>query len=128
MSNQTTFKNIEATEALKNHIDKKIEKFSKFVPYPIDVKTVVGVEKQEHWVEINIHAEHKDVVAKSTSKDLYESIDSAVHKIETQLRKEREKRKGHKTAHAMSRPSAAKLAHDVEAEVPHMNKNRPVKD
>jgi putative sigma-54 modulation protein len=113
---------MESTEALKSHIESKCEKFEKYVDYPLDVHVILSLEKLLHCAEITLHAEHKPLVAHAKSKDLYESIDLSVTKIEAQLKKEREKKKGHKSAHLVSRPASLKLAQDVEADLPHKEK------
>lgn len=117
-----TFRKIEATEALKDHVTKKVEKFKKFVTYPMEVHVLLSLEKPLHCAEITCHAEHRELVALAKTKDLYESIDAAVHKIEAQLKKEREKKKGHNSARLAVRPTALKLARDVKADLPHREK------
>ena len=50
-------------------------------------------------VEVLVHAEHNDLlIAKETGTDTYACIDAAVHKMERQLRKAKEKQRGHKAA------------------------------
>jgi putative sigma-54 modulation protein len=122
MTLHLAFRNIEATEALKARIEKRVEKLSKFVNYPMEVHVRMGLEKTLHCAEITCHAEYRDLVAVAKTKDLYESIDEAAHKIEAQLKKEREKKKGHQAGHAVVRPAALKLAADVAAELPHLEK------
>jgi putative sigma-54 modulation protein len=122
MSLHLTFRNLPSTDALKQHVEKKVEKFEKYVTYPMEVQAILSLEKTEHRAEITCHAEHRQLVAEGRSKDLYESIDQAVHKIEAQLKKEREKKKGHKSAHLASRPNSLKLAKDVDADLPHREK------
>lgn len=122
MSLHFTFKKIEATDALKDHISKRVEKFHKFVTYPMEIHVFLTVEKEIHFAEIKCHAEHRDLVASAESEDLYSSIDGVVHKIETQLKKEREKKKGHGAANKLNRKSAAKLAQDLPADIPHLEK------
>lgn len=117
-----TFRHMEATEAIKEHITKKVEKFAKFVTYPLDVHVRLSVEKPYHTSEITVHAERQEMVAIATTDDLYEAIDLSVHKIESQLKKEREKRKGHKSARLAGRPKALKLATDIGADLPHREK------
>jgi putative sigma-54 modulation protein len=122
MTLHLAFRNIEATEALKARIEKRVEKLGKFVTYPMEVHVRTSVEKNLHCAEITCHAEYRDFVAIAKTKDLYESIDEAAHKIEGQLKKEREKKKGHQAAHGSVRLSVLKLAADVEAELPHLEK------
>lgn len=117
-----TFRKVDSTQALKEHLTKKTAKFFKFVTYPMEVQVILSVEKQFHTAEITCHAEHRQLVAMAKSKDLYESIDMACHKIESQLKKERERKKGHKAAHLINRKKSLRLAQDVEAELPHREK------
>ena len=122
MSLNITFKKVRPSEALKEHVTKKVEKFQKFVKYPLETHVILNLEKMFHCVEINCHAEHRSLAAIAKSKDLYESIDLAVQKIEKQLKKEREMRKGHKSARLANRPKSLKLAKDVNADLPHREK------
>jgi ribosome-associated translation inhibitor RaiA len=87
----------------------------------MDIHVLLSVEKTYQTAEITCHAEHRQLVAVAKSKDLYESIDMVVHKIEGQLKKERERRKGHKSGHLITR-KAVKVARDIEADIPHREK------
>jgi putative sigma-54 modulation protein len=126
MSLQLAFRKIDATDALKAKIEKRVNKFRKFVTYPMEIHVMLSLEKTLHCAEITCHAEHKDMVAVAKTKDLYESIDLAAHKLEMQLRKEREKHKGHKLGHKLTTLKGAKLASDVAAVIPHLEK-RPAR-
>lgn len=119
-----TFRKLQGTPALKKHITERAEKFEKFVSYPIEVHVTVSLEKNLHCAEITCHAEHHEMVAIAKTSDLYESIDLAAHKLEAQLKKSREKRKGHTAAHAMGRTRAAKLGADLQADLPHQGKRK----
>lgn len=118
-----TFRKIKATDALKEHVTRRTEKFEKFVSYPIEVRVFLSVDKTYQCAEITVHAEHKEMVAVTKSKDMYESIDLAAHKIEAQLKKERERRKGHQAAHVMDR-NGAHLGQDLLVDVPHREKRQ----
>jgi len=119
-----TFKKVEPTEALKQYVEKKIDKFQKYISYPMDVHAILSVDKAYHHAEITLHAEHRPLVAVAKSKNLYESIDQVVHKLEAQLKKEREKRKTRNSTHYSNQFSSLKLAKDVKADVPHTEKKR----
>lgn len=119
---QIAFRKIDSTPALKDYIHKKVAKFAKLVAYTMEVHVLVSLEKTLHCCELTCHAEHRELVAIAKTKNLYESIDAAVHKIESQLKKEREKRKGHARAHQQKRSSSLKQAQDIEASVPHREK------
>lgn len=122
MNLKFTFRHMEASEAVKTLISKKVEKLGKIVTYPVEYHITCSADKLEHTVEIDCRAEHKTLSAKATTTDLYESLDGAIHKLETQLKKEREKRKGHHSGHQMARDNEH-LAADVMAELPHSGKN-----
>jgi len=124
MKVQFTFRKIPATEALKEHMNKRTEKFEKFVNYPMEVHWFLGMEKTFHTAEITCHAEHHDMVAIAKTGDLYESIDMAAHKMENQLKKQREQRKGHAAAHKVARGRTVKAAADVLADLPHQGKRK----
>lgn len=118
-----TFKNIESTEAIKTYLEKKVTKFQKYITYPMEVHAILSVSRGEQVVELTCHAEYQDMVATAKSDDLYSSIDQAVVKIETQMKKEREKKKGHTAGHKVSR-RGDKLATDLAPELPHQGKAR----
>jgi putative sigma-54 modulation protein len=122
MSLHFAFRKIDATDALKDRIEKRVDKLRKFVTYSMEVHVTLSLEKAVHIAEITCRAEHREMVGIAKTKDLYESIDQAAHKVEAQLKKEREKKKGHAAAHTNARPAALKLAADVEADVPHREK------
>ena len=124
MSLNMSFRKVKATEALKEHIEKKVAKFKKFVTYPIKVDVHLSIDKAYQCAEITCHAEHRQLVAVAKSKDLYESIDMVAHKIESQLKKERDRKKGHSAAHLSARPGSTKLARDVNADIPHREKKQ----
>jgi putative sigma-54 modulation protein len=122
MSIQVVFRNIEATEALKDHATKRVEKFRKLVTYPMEIHVLLSLQKTYQAAEVTCRAEHKELVATGKTKNMYESIDEACHKIENQIKKNREKRKGHGSAHLATRPKSLRAAADVEAEIPHREK------
>lgn len=124
MSLSITFRGLTGTEALKAHVDKRVTKFRKYVTYPLEIMARLSLEKMYHCVEITVNAEHRSMVAVAKTKDLYESIDLAVKKIEAQLKKERERHKGHGLAHEVAHRTSKEPASDVTPHVPHLEKKR----
>jgi putative sigma-54 modulation protein len=122
MSVKFVFRHMDSSEAIETLVTKKLEKVTKVVEYPLDITVILTAEKLEHKAEITCRAEHKELSAQATTTDLYESVDEAIHKLETQLKKEREKRKGHQAAHKVSR-DGDHLADDIPADLPHAGKN-----
>ena len=121
MSVRITFRKIEGTPAIEAYVRKKTDKVFKLVTYPMEIHVILSVGKVEHRVEIASHAEHHDLVAKASSDNLYKTIDAAVLKLTNQLKKLREKRKGHSAAGVTGR-NGKHFGEDVAIQVPHGGK------
>jgi putative sigma-54 modulation protein len=91
-----TFRKTEATEALRTHTYDKLGKLDKYLPKPGNAHVIFNVEGFRHSVEITLHSSGVRYFGKGESNDMYTSIDDAVTKIEKQLRKNKERIKGHK--------------------------------
>ncbi len=86
-----TGRKLEVTPALKDYIQKKIEKIRYFFDHIIDVKVTLDVEKIYHVVDVSIHSDGKTFNLNSKTEDMYESIDKVFDKVERQVRKVKEK-------------------------------------
>ncbi|MCA9269275.1 MAG: ribosome-associated translation inhibitor RaiA [Planctomycetales bacterium] len=77
----------------------KAEKLTRLFERLTAVNVICDVEHSDNpSVEIRVSAElHDDFVATSNGANLMGAIDAAVHKLEQQLRKHKEKLKGHRT-------------------------------
>ncbi len=95
-----TGKHVEITDAIRVHAEEKVEKLPRYYDSITQIEVVLeGNEGGRQCVEILVHAEHNDLlIAKETGTDTYACIDTAVHKMERQLRKAKEKQRGHKAS------------------------------
>lgn len=95
-----TGKHIEITEAIRAYAQEKTEKLPRYFNSISQIEVIVeGNEGGKQGVEILVHAEHNDLlVAKETGDDIYACIDLAIHKLERQLKKAKEKQRSHKHA------------------------------
>ena len=93
-------KNMDVTEALHNHVAKKIGKLARFVDRPdVVAEAVLSVEKERQIVEVTVPLEGRLLRGEEATDDMYASADLVVDKLERQL----EKLKGHlRTRHARS--------------------------
>lgn len=92
MNIKITGKNIEVTGAMKDYIEKRLERLEKFATNNTDINVVCSVEREEQIIEIQV-SEGKDFLrVEERNEDLYASVDLALDKAERQLRKEKEKR------------------------------------
>lgn len=97
-----TGKHVEITEAIRTHADEKVQKLPRYYDSISQIEVIIeGNEGGGQSVEIIVHAEHNDLlIAKEAGTDTYACIDSAVHKMERQLKKTKEKQRGHKATSA----------------------------
>ena len=109
-----TGKHVEITDAIRAHAEEKVQKLPRYYNSVTQIEVILeGNEGGMQCVEILVHAEHSDLlIAKETGTDTYTCIDAAVHKMERQLRKAKEKQRGHKAA------SVSEVAEIEAAQVP----------
>ena len=91
-----TFRHLDSTEALKSHVQEKVDHIQRYIDRPSESHVVLYVDKQEHHADITVHAGPFFLRGRAKSDNMYASIDMAVEKIERQLKKHKEKLKNHK--------------------------------
>ncbi|MBI3768874.1 MAG: ribosome-associated translation inhibitor RaiA [Deltaproteobacteria bacterium] len=106
MQVSVTFRHVEATEALRDHAERRVERLAKYVHRPIDAHVVLSVTKRRHVAEIVFNADRTTLSAKEETGDLYSAIDLAAEKLEQQARKHTSKLKSHKGPARQSRQRA----------------------
>lgn len=81
------------SEATQQKIEAKVEKLSRIFDRVMSIEVTVDLEHDETpGIDIRVSAEHKhDFVATERTSGLWASLDGAIHKIEQQLRKYKEK-------------------------------------
>lgn len=96
METHFTFRNIDASEALKNHTLEKLSKLNKYLIKPTNTHIIFSTVKFHHQVEITLNANGVQYITQEMSEDMYGSIDKAVQKMERRLKKYKEQLKSHK--------------------------------
>jgi putative sigma-54 modulation protein len=96
MQVSVTFRHIEATDALRVHAERRVERIAKYVHRPIDAHVILSVNKRRHAAEIVLNADRTTLSAKEETGDLYSAIDLAAEKLVQQARKHTSKLKQHK--------------------------------
>ena len=112
MEFQFAFKQMETSEALQDYAEKKIrEKIAKFVTKPIEARITFSVRKREHVAHCSlVGGDGFNLEVQHTCEDMYASVDRLIDKLESQLKKHKEKLKEHKF-------SKEKLRHLTQDEV-----------
>lgn len=106
-------RNIDLTEAIKEHISDKFEKLQNHFDFLQEANVFLSVEKNpsikdNHKAEVTLHI-HGTVLRVSVAKsDLYASIDELVRKADRSLRKYKTKHlkhhKGHNPTESIRKP------------------------
>lgn len=86
-----TGRNIEITDGIKEHLEKKMRKTIMGLGEKADVHVALLVEKHRHFAEVTVKTKGFTVHGEEETNDLYNAMDHALVKIEKQLRKHREK-------------------------------------
>ena len=92
MNIKITSKELIATEAIKDYIEKKSERLVKYFGEEFDVNATIKTEGSEQVAEISIKSDMGDFRAVTAHKDLYASIDKDVDILEGQIRKMKTKK------------------------------------
>ena len=96
-----TGRHVHVTQAMKDYAIEKISKLDHFAPRIIDVYVTMDIQKLDHRVEIVMKYGHTIINSFAVTTDMYASIDLAVHKLVTQIKKYKSKLTDH---HAKAHP------------------------
>ena len=91
-----TFRHLEATDGLKAYTEEKAEKLLKYLLKPSKMNVVFSMERFVHKVDITLFEKNHTFKAEGETNDMYASVDQAIHNMEQQLRRYKEKIKNHK--------------------------------
>lgn len=80
-------KNLEVTAALREYIEKRVDKLSRYFETPVTVQVVLSVEKEERKVEVTCFVESIVLRGVESHQDMYAAIDLVVDKIIRQIHK-----------------------------------------
>lgn len=80
-------KNIDVTDALKDHVQKRIGKIDKYFDADTDAQVTLTVERGLHKVEVTAGVNGLLLRAEEGTGDMYASIDLVVDKLERQIAK-----------------------------------------
>ena len=92
MNIRITGKDLKATEAIKDYVEKKIERLEKYFGEDFDVSVMIMTEKAEQIADITVKAKENIYRAVTAHRDLYASIDKDIDILEGQIRKVKTKK------------------------------------
>ncbi len=78
---------IEITEAIREFVENKVEKLSKFFDESTICHVTFSAEREKQHVDIRIQYKNRTYLANENCEDLYFGLEKAIEKIEGQARK-----------------------------------------
>lgn len=90
-----SFKQMKASDHIKDYTEKKSEKLKKYFNGRIHVTWNFSVEKEQKIAHCHLLGNHMDYFGEAQTEDMEASIDRALEKIEKQIRKHKEIVKDH---------------------------------
>ena len=85
-------KNMEVTPALKDYVEKRVGKVTKYFDQVGEITVLLTVSKGRHIVEVTVPVEGGVLLrCEEATRDMYTSIDLVVEKLERQIHKHKTK-------------------------------------
>jgi putative sigma-54 modulation protein len=87
-----TFRNMKASDALRERAEMKFQKVAMHLKEPVEGRLIMLVDKHRHTAELTVHsAGEQTFTAKETTEDPYASIDTLMHRMERTARRAKER-------------------------------------
>lgn len=96
MAIKITGRHLAITPALRRHIEDKFERFTRYDVAMNRVEVVLSVNKLQHIAEATCTVAGRRLQAKTSTREMYGTIDQLVERLEAQIRKHKERRVEHK--------------------------------
>lgn len=117
MNIKITGKDLKATEAIKEYVEKKCERLQKYTEDELDVKATIRTEGNTQVAEISTNINGNIYRAVSEQKDLYASIDKDIDILEGQIRKSKTKKDKMMRDASLKALDVGETVHEVTDEI-----------
>ncbi|WP_455243826.1 ribosome hibernation-promoting factor, HPF/YfiA family [Petrachloros mirabilis] len=91
-----TGRHMDLTPALRRHIRSRVERLERYDVTIGRMEIVLSVNKLQHMAEAVCTINGKRFQAKTSTREMYATIDQLISRLEAQVRKYKEKRRAHK--------------------------------
>ncbi len=92
-----TMRHFKPHEGLREYVENKVSScVDKHFPKAIEAEVILVMEKQRYSAEVDIKIRGISFHAREEMRDIHELIDIVMRKLETQMRRYKEKRRDHK--------------------------------
>lgn len=118
MNIKITGKELKATEAIKDYLEKKLSRLEKyFETEDLDIQVMIKVERELQIADISASYKGDNFKAVTENKDLYASIDEDIDILERQIRKAKTKKERMNKDESLRVKEIAPEVHEIEGEV-----------
>lgn len=112
---QITGRHVEITDAIRGYVNDRLMPTLNDYPSVEHAHVILDVEKFRHLAGIVIQGKNRlRVESSSETDDMYKSIDSALEKIDRQLRRARDKRLNYKASDQRERLADREIKPPIE--------------
>lgn len=116
MNIKITGKELKATEAIKDYIEKKADRLVKYFGEDFDLYATIKTEGAEQIAEMDVKAGGERIRAVTAHRDLYASIDKDIDILEGQARKVKTKKDKQNMTESIRMKESLKLEEEYEIE------------
>ncbi|MGO9567062.1 MAG: ribosome hibernation-promoting factor, HPF/YfiA family [Desulfomonilaceae bacterium] len=96
MQLSVTFRHLEPSDALKNYVQERTSRLTKYIDRPLESQVTLTVQKFRQMADVVINADGIRIAGQESHEDMYAAIDLVMDKIERQVKKYKGKIRKHK--------------------------------
>ena len=89
-------RHVEITDAIRAYAREKTLKLGRYFDKILTAEIIIDHDSGHNVVEVILKASHSTFVGKYSGDDMYGCIDQAIHKVEEQIRRHKDKLRDHK--------------------------------
>ncbi|MDY6915952.1 MAG: ribosome-associated translation inhibitor RaiA [Candidatus Cloacimonadota bacterium] len=82
-----TARHFDLTNAIREHIEEEAKKLERYFDHIIDAQFIMDVQNERNTVELIVHIPKNSLTCEATETDMYRAINSAIEKMEQQIKK-----------------------------------------
>jgi putative sigma-54 modulation protein len=120
MHSQFSFRHMDASDAVREYAEERLEKVKRYFADPIKISGTFSVEHKQHLAQFDVTLRNGlELHSSEATENMYSSIDMALAKMERQVRRYKDKIKTHRASSGQSAKfKLAVLAEESGLEIP----------
>lgn len=96
MNKKVTFRNLEATTLLEEHVNKQLQRVERLLNkerLPISIEVILEAHRTHahHRVEVRLNTPEYNIIAHDEGNDMYKVVNSAIDKLHAEVLRAKEK-------------------------------------